>query len=59
MVLLLVSLAVFVACYVGLSLVVYIIHKLTKNTDRTYRLGILIFSFLAALYTYSSSIGRR
>jgi hypothetical protein len=50
--------AAFVISYLGLSLVVWLLHRLTK-TDRSYRLGILVFALLVALYSWSSSLGRR
>lgn len=49
----------FVLSFIVLSLVLLVVHKLTKNADRSYLWGVLIFALLAALYAYSTSVGRR
>jgi hypothetical protein len=49
---------VFVISFVGLNVVEKIIHKLTKNPDRSYQLGVWLFSVLIAIYFYLDYAGR-
>ncbi len=54
----LVALAVFILSYLGLMLVEKLIHRLTKNPDRSYRWGVWLFSILIAVYAFITSLGR-
>lgn len=49
---------VFGLSMLGLTVVEKIIHKLTKNPDKSYQIGVWIFSILLGLYTYFTSLGR-
>lgn len=44
--------------YLALSLVVKIIHLITKNKSKSYRLAVIIFSFLLALMATYMNLGR-
>ena len=49
---------VFVISFVGLNVVEKIIHKITKNPDRSYQIGVWLFSVLIAIYFYLDYAGR-
>lgn len=43
---------------IGLNLVEKLIHKLTNNPDRSYQIGVWVFSILIAVYFYYDYLGR-
>lgn len=49
---------VFVVVWLGLSLVEALIHRLRHNPDKDYRWGVWLFSILAGVYTFVTSLGR-
>ena len=55
---LLTGVTIFGLSFIGLSLVELIIHKLTKNRDKSYRWGVWLFSILLGLYGFYTSLGR-
>jgi hypothetical protein len=54
----LLSAGAFVIVFAALSGVEKLIHRLTKNPDQSYKLGVWIFSVLAAVYAFLTSLGR-
>ncbi len=52
------ALIVFLVSFVVLIGAEKLIHKLTKNPDKSYRWGIWTFAILIAVYTYLTSLGR-
>lgn len=53
------ALVVFGVSFGILMLVEKLIHRLTKNPDRSYRWGVWLFAILLAIYAYLTSLGRR
>lgn len=49
---------IFVLTFSGLMIVEHLIHRLTKNPDKSYTIGVWTFSLLAAAYTFLTSLGR-
>ncbi len=52
------ALIAFGVSFTALLVVEQLIHKFTKNPDKSYRWGVWVFSALIAIYTYVSSLGR-
>lgn len=48
----------FIVSFFGLNLVEVQIHKLTKNKDKSYRIGVWVFAVLIAVYAFATSFGR-
>lgn len=48
----------FIVSLVGLNVVEKFIHKITKNPDRSYQIGVWLFSVLIAIYFYMDYVGR-
>lgn len=55
---LLVGLIVFGISFAGLMVAERLIHRLTKNPDRSYRWGVWLFSILLGAWGFLTSIGR-
>ena len=48
----------FAVSLVGLNLVEKLIHKLTHNPDRSYQIGVWLFSILIGIHFYFGYLGR-
>jgi hypothetical protein len=52
------ALITFAISFALLSVVEKLIHKLTKNPDKSYQLGVWLFSLLLAAYVLMDYLGR-
>lgn len=49
---------VFILSGTLLSLIESLIHRITKNPDKSYRVGVFVFALLLAIWGFLTSIGR-
>lgn len=52
------ALIAFGLSFMALTLVDLLIHRLTKNPDKSYKWGVWTFSILAALWAFITNLGR-
>jgi len=52
------GLSIFVLAYLGLMFIETIIHRVSRNPNRSYRWGVWLFSLLLGLYAFINYLGR-